>query len=70
MADVLNSENNERNRLQTSLIGRMSSARPTDGSEECAWELYPVSNRSSRAPSTCTVGRSTCKISKTWEVRQ
>ena len=53
-----------------SLLGRMSGARSTEGSEECAWELYPVSNQSSRAPPTRTVGRSSCRISKTWKVRQ
>ena len=33
-------------------------------SEECAWKLYVASNQSSRALSTHTMGRSSCKISK------
>ena len=69
-SDVLNGENNERTRWQPSLMGRVSWARPTGGLEESVWELYPVPNQSSRAPSTRTVGRSSCKISKTWKVRQ
>ena len=56
-AGVLTSENNGRIRRQPSLIGRLSWARPTEGLEECAWELYPVSNQSSRAPFTCTMGK-------------
>ena len=40
------------------------------GSEESAWELYLASNQSSRAPSTHTVGRSSCKISKPKKVRR
>ena len=48
-AGVWNSKNNERIRWQPSLIGRISRAGPTEGSEECAWELCPVSNLSSRA---------------------
>ena len=68
-AGVLDSENNGRIRWQPSLIGRLSGARPTEGSEECAWELYLASNQSSRAPSPHTVGRSSCKISKPKKVR-
>ena len=69
-AGVLNSENNGRIRWQPSLIGRLSRARPTEGSGECAWELYLASSQSSRAPSTHTVGRSSCKISKPKKVRR
>ena len=69
-AGVLDSENNWRIRWQPCLIGRLSGARPAEGSEECAWELYPASNQSSRAPSTHTVGRSSCKISKPKKVRR
>ena len=69
-AGVLDSENNGRIRWQPSLIGRLSRVRPTEGSEECAWELYLASNQSSRAPSTHTVGRSSCKISKSKKVRR
>ena len=69
-AGVLNSENNGKIRWQPSLKGRMISARPTARSEECACELCPVSNQSSRAPSTRTAGRNSCKISKTWKLRQ
>ena len=69
-AGVLDSENKGRIRWQPSLIGRLSRARPSEGSEECAWELYLVSNQSSGAPSTHTVGRSSCKISKPKKVRQ
>ena len=61
---VLDSENNGRIRWQPSLIGRLSRARPTEGLEECAWELYLAFNQTSRAPSMHTVGRSSCKISK------
>ena len=67
---MLDSENNERIRWQPSLIGRLSGARPTERSEECAWELYLASNQSSRAPSTHTVGKSACKISKPKKVRR
>ena len=68
---VLDSENNGRSVGNSACkeIGRMSWARPTEGSEECAWELYLASNRRSRAPSTHTVGRSSCKISKSMKVR-
>ena len=38
--------------------------------EEGAWELYLAFNQSSCAPSTHTVGRSSCKISKARKVRQ
>ena len=69
-AGVLDSENNARIRWQPSLIGRLSCARPTEASEECAWELYLASNQSSRAPFTHTVGRSSCKISKPKKVRR
>ena len=69
-AGVLDSENNGRIRWQHSLIGRLSRARPTEGSEECAWELYLASNHSSRAPSTHTVRRSSCKISKPKKARR
>ena len=67
---VLDSENNGRIRWQPCLIGRLNGARPTEGSEESAWELYLASNQSSRAPSTHTVGRSSCKISKPKKVRR
>ena len=66
---VLNNENYRKIRWQPSLIGRMNRARPIEGLEECAWELCPVSNQDLRAPSTRTLGRS-CRISKTWKVRQ
>ena len=69
-AGVLDSENNGRICWQPSLIVRLSLARPTEGSEECAWELYLASNQSSRAPSTYTVGRSFCKIFKPKKVRR
>ena len=69
-AGVLDSENNGRICWQPSLIGRLSCARPTEGSEEYAWELYLASNQSSRAPSTHTVGRSSCKISKPKKMRR
>ena len=46
---------------------RMSRARPTDPSEECARGLCPVSNPSSRAPSRRAVGTSPSKSS---EVKQ
>ena len=69
-AGALSNENTGRIHCQHSLIGRMSRARPTEGSEECVWELCSVSNQSSRAPSTRTVGRSSCKILKTYKVRQ
>ena len=52
---MLDSENNGRIRWQPSLIGRSSWARPTEGWEECAWELCLVSNQSSRASSTHNV---------------
>ena len=68
-AGVLDSENNGRIRWQPSPMGRLSRARPTEESEECAWELYLASNQSSRAPSTHTVG-SSCKISKPRKVCQ
>ena len=42
----------------------------TRGVGESAWELYLASNQSSRAPSTHTVGRSSCKISKPKKVRR
>ena len=42
----------------------------TEGSEESAWELYLASNQSSRTPSTHTVGRGFCKISKPKKVRR
>ena len=51
-------------RWQPSLLGRLSWARTTEGSEQCALELYLASNQSSHAPSTHTVGRSSCKTSK------
>ena len=33
-------------------------------------DLYPVSNQSSPAPFTRTMGKSSCKMSKPWKVRQ
>ena len=69
-AGVLDSENNERIRWQPSLMGRLSRARPTEGSEECTWELYLASNQRSRAPSTYIVARGSCKISRPKKVRR
>ena len=67
---VLSSENNGRIRWQPRQVARMGGARPTEVSKEYMWELYLVSNQSSHAPSTCIVKRSSCRISKTWKVRQ
>ena len=67
---ALNSENNARIRWQPNLIGRTSFARPTKGSEECTWELCPVSNQTSCALSTRTVDRNFCRISETSKARQ
>ena len=68
-ADVLNSENNGRIRWQPSQIGRLNSVSPTEGLEEYVCELYSVSNQSSHTPSTRTVGKCSCKVSKPWKVR-
>ena len=44
--------------------------RPTEVSDECTRELCPLYNQSSHAPSARTVGRSSCRIHKTYETRQ
>ena len=69
-AEVLDSENNWSVRWQTSPMGRLGWARPTEGSKEWAWEMFLASNQSSRAPSTHTAERSSCKIFKPRRERQ
>ena len=38
--------------------------------EKCAWELCLLSDQSSRAPSTCAMGRSSCRSFELWTARQ
>ena len=66
VAAVLNSENDGRIRWQPSLIGRMSKPDQPRGrrSVRGCCTSYPV-KALARA-----VGKSSCKISKTWKVRQ